>query len=110
MAVELEDIDGILTRMKAADKEDAEREHQAGFKAGVNWAQSAARPKELRRIFDGEWKTADDFARLAWPEQDPSEFWVRITGDVDPRKIDDDFMRGFGDGAEEVWRLVRFKL
>jgi hypothetical protein len=110
MAVDLDDIDAILARMKAADKEDAEREYQAGHQAGLNWARSAARPKELRRIFDGEWKTADDFARLAWPEKEPLEFWVRVTGDVDPFKIDADFMRGFGDGAEEVWRQVRFKL
>jgi hypothetical protein len=110
MAVELDDIDAIVARMKAAAEEDAEREYQAGFKAGVNWARSAARPKELRRLSDGEYETADDFARLAWPEEDPSKFWVGITGDEDHRKIDDDFVRGFGEGAEEVWDRVRRKL
>jgi hypothetical protein len=110
MAVEPDDIDAIVARMKAADEADAVREYQAGFKAGVNWARNAARPKELRRIFDGEYETADDFARLALPEAEPSNFWVGITGDEDHRKIDDDFVRGFGEGAEAVWDRVRHKL
>jgi hypothetical protein len=122
-------MDEVIERLKAAAKIEENKEYQAGHKAGVRWAKANASPKELRRIADyidghqGDWADIDDswnapesfvFAmRPKWKADGiaADEFWEQALGDDGAQQIkDEDFLRGFGEGAMEIWEMVSHEI
>jgi hypothetical protein len=124
-------MDEVITRLKAAAELEDKEEYQAGFLAGQEWAMSTAKPKELRRVSDYignyhaspfDWWEADAaedcFAFEVWPNrknrtgkhQASDEFWEEALGDDAHRVGDVDFLRGFGEGAVDIWEKVADKL
>jgi hypothetical protein len=54
---------------------------------------------------------ADNLVFAIWPKRKedrdaPGEFWEQVLGDDSGRVEDADFLRGFGEGAAEVWSEV----
>jgi hypothetical protein len=124
-------MDEVVARLKAAAAIEANEDYQAGHEAGEAWAKEHATPKQLRRLE----KLADDpqydieshldiFANVLnrgianglyeviEPEGEMCEaFWESVIGDNGKEKMDEeDFAKGFIEGALEVWDAVKDKL
>jgi len=122
----------VIERLQAAKELDANNDYQAGLKAGREWAEKEASPKQLQRVTDyvessdqdgfnwwdseaawlAPFGAADNFALAALgvgrDDRDaPAEFWEQVLGDDACLIKDDDFFHGFGDGAAEVWNEVK---
>lgn len=126
----------VVKRLKAASEVEEEQEYEAGKKAGREWAEQTATPKELRRLrryfqcyegqqaywwdIDANWSgpygALEKFVLAARPEtiRDDHEvfgfFWEEALGEFDEWINDPDFFHGFGDGAMEVWQDVKNEL
>jgi hypothetical protein len=118
----------VIERLKAAAELEANKDYQEGFQAGQTWAKKDATPKQLRRLA----KYIEDWPALDWWEgdgvvnalaltilnlsRDESDqgtldaFWEGALGDLAPRISDLDFLRGFSEGAMDVWGQVWDKL
>jgi hypothetical protein len=135
---EVEDLDDVIARLKAAAMLEVNKEYQAGLKAGRKWAKQTATPKELRRLsnycaategdpFFARWwdvdavcwdkpsEATDYFVSRVCPDRRDDrrateQFWWVALGDDALHVEDADFLHGFGDGAVEVWDQVRDKL
>jgi hypothetical protein len=127
----VEDMDDVVARMKAAEQLESKEDYKAGFDAGQAWAKETATPKELRRVekyidrvaaeptvnwweLEGTWGPSF-FVWVAWPDRKGDEdaaesFWEQALGDDAERIKDPDFLRGFGDGAMDIWAKVKRKL
>jgi hypothetical protein len=133
---QVENMDDVVARLKAAAELEDKEEYQAGLEAGRTWAKEDATPKQLRRIADYVEKSdrsydfcwydsslnwnapfgpLDHFAFVAWPDRKDDrsaadDFFEQALGDDAHRVQDDDFLHGFGDGVVEIWDQVRNKL
>jgi hypothetical protein len=126
----------VIKRMRTADENDTE-DFDGGKQAGREWAERDASPKELRRLVrymkgfdsypgvswwdvDANWSgpggAADRFVWAAWPSRKEDrtasgEFWESALGEDNVDRVEDsDFLRGFGEGAAEVWDEVKDEL
>ncbi len=137
--MEAKSVEEAVRRLRAAAELEANEDYQDGLQAGRDWAMEAATPKQLRRIADYlerdrrespgiPWWDVDQHRRTGAPigvaerfvavarpgrEADggaAQEFWEEALGDDAPRVGDADFLRGFGEGAVEVWNQVRDRL
>jgi len=111
---EAEKMDDVIARMKAAAQLEAKEAYQAGLEAGRGWAKKKASPKELQRLENlGVAENARHLAQTICGDAlgDPMEFWDLVLGVYEAEKADDpDFLRGFNNGAMEVWDQVKHKL
>jgi hypothetical protein len=125
----------IVKRLKAARADDTE-EYDDGKAEGRRWAAETAKPRELKRL--AEYISRCDQDNLAWWDVDYSgwkapfgaadyfvfalrpkckddrhalaSFWEEALGGDADRIEDGDFLRGFGEGADEVWGDVAGEL
>jgi hypothetical protein len=125
-------MNDVIERMKAAAKLDASESYQDGKAAGTQWAKTQSRPRELKRIEKaideyrgdvGEWVgianngsnrgIAVDLVEAitgdtSFNHSDVREFWDNLIGEpADRFDEEDDFARGFIEGAMEVWEAVK---
>jgi hypothetical protein len=130
----------VVKRLKAAAAEDHREDYEDGKAAGRAWAAETATPKELRRLAEYiEQAEAETGNRVEWWDVDhpgwmapfgapdylvfavrpkraderdaPAEFWEQALEEADRGRVwDSDFLRGFGEGAAEVWSEVRGEL
>jgi hypothetical protein len=135
---ETKTMNDVIARLKAAAEIEANENYQAGFEAGEAWAKGRAKPSQLRRLaryialcgLRGEdWLSdpdRDQFARavlgLGKMDDDEAvstalEFWCDVIPyddetDQEGAELvqDDDFFRGFGEGAAALWEKVKDKL
>jgi hypothetical protein len=135
---EVETMDDVIARLRAAAKQEENEDYQDGLKAGRAWAMEDAKPKELRRIanyvegserdrvcwwdidgdttsWDAPYGATDNFVMAIWPEAKNDDsllttFWEEALGEDAGRVEDAQFFHGFGDGVGEVWKQVRHKL
>jgi hypothetical protein len=112
-------FDDVIARMKAKAALEEKQEYEAGLEAGRIWAREDASPKELRRLeAAGHAENAERLAQTIWPEigrqkfpVTSEDFWNKALGEDNVARADDaDFLRGFEDGALEVWAHVKHSL
>jgi hypothetical protein len=128
----------IVKRLRASAESDTE-DYDDGKHAGREWATTQATARELGRLntyledttlgrFDwwdvddprwmAPWGAADNLAFAIRPKlrknEDPQEvraFWQSAIGDDALDRLNDsEFLRGFGEGAAEVWEEVKNEL
>jgi hypothetical protein len=126
----------VIERLRATRNEAADEAYQTGIEAGQEWAKDTAEVKELRNLERLRDKLQNDWAsyfgsagsppystchRLAFaiqPEHDrdremADEFWSCAVGDdgeTEANIQDDSFLRGFADGALDIWKNVKDKI
>lgn len=116
-----------VERLHAAAEADARQDYQEGKAAGRAWATDDARPKQLRRL-ERDYSPHETFAcepdAYGWAglvhnllnndfsdRSELNEFWARVLGDRDADRIhDEDFARGFVEGAIEFWEEVQHEV
>ncbi len=119
----------VIERLRESNKRYDERQYQDGLKAGQRWAMHKADAGELRRLerlqgrLENDWDTwfqSDDtraqstagrFVSEVAPELSAypggaREFWETAAADEHP---EDEFVRGFAEGALEVWDEAQAK-
>jgi hypothetical protein len=128
---DVEHMDEVIARLKAAEEMDASESYREGHRAGSEWAKRRARPKHLRGLA----KLADesqgvlaghlelfgnDMNRgIAWglylamhqheefQRPDVEGFWQQILGDSGAERIEAyNFALGFVEGALDIWNKV----
>jgi hypothetical protein len=121
----------IVKRMKAEAEEDSKEEYQEGYEMGKDWAQEYAKPRELRALDNLSRNSGCDLSvtlavyvngmnhSIAWGlwqaiyKQEPNHdevrrFWEEALGDDNADRIEDqDFARGFCEGALAIWEEVK---
>ncbi|MGE0536751.1 MAG: hypothetical protein AB7O68_17400 [Pirellulales bacterium] len=128
----------VVKRLRASKDEVGCKSYEAGFETGKKWAEVNADAKQLQNLeqlwdscstshewelqFDGESNSVYSAAeRLAFeinPEMDGERneaagFWEIAVGDdavAESNLADDEFMRGFAEGALDVWGEVKGKV
>ena len=119
----LNNMEDVITRMKAAEEMESNSDFKAGKKAGESWAKECATPRQLRRLDNMDYQTffqgvpsdqtgwggvllriilGKDFEN----SHEVIHFWENALGDDCGRIADQDFARGFTMGALGVWEVV----
>lgn len=132
---ERKDMDDVVTRLRASKHRVEDEHYHEGEKAGREWAEAYAEADELANlerwqarlghdfdvIFSDDltWRSAYSSAELvafaAWPEKDEDRsaaemFWEEALGDDAKLADDAQFVKGFVQGAIELWDQVKDKL
>jgi hypothetical protein len=125
------DIASVTERLRASKREHLEKLHADGVNAGREWAAESAEAAELIRLANwkeraaGDWddcfvdsehrsnSAAEEFVSTVWPEDcgdsvDAREFWE--SQGFDGRDPEGEFVRGFAEGALEIWDAVESKI
>ena len=123
----------VVRRLRAQQEADDVAEGRA---AGRAWAARLAKPKELRRLaaycdtcerdglawwdvdypgWPAPFGAADHLVFAIRPEgkddrDAPGQFWREVLGEDEGRVNDRYFLRGFGEGAAELWDGVKDEL
>jgi hypothetical protein len=125
----------VIQRLRASKQQGEAQVYQDGFAEGQEWAKDRAEALELQRLerfreslrnleWDLQFKTSETDAygvsdRFVWmvrPETEGArelcaEFWEQAIGEVNLNRIqEDDFVRGFAEGALDVWAEVKSEL
>lgn len=126
------DMEEVLARLRESERQSASDATKAGYEAGQEWVKHHAQVSELRRL-DKYWHSVGENDRWvlfaasdtpgvsgppAWeslaeavqPDGDAKEFWEVLLGDDIEQADDSDFMKGFFDGAFELWADLKRKL
>lgn len=117
----------VVERLRASKLEADSSDLEAGFSAGEKWAKTAAEYTELRRLAEKqqkagtEWESlfAENAGRnlLRWLHPEPDytgdgpgrkEFWESAVGEG--VEVTNDLVRGFAEGALQVWHAVKDEL
>lgn len=127
---ERKNMSDVIQRLRASKQQFDDESYKDGFYVGQGWAKDIAEVRELqnlarvrRSIRDEDWtfETDDNSAYGAWewlyfqifPEHDRDRdeadvFWAGVLEDEDdPRRFDAGFLRGFADGALDIWTQVK---
>ena len=127
---EAKDMKSVIERLRAAAQLEADEDYQAGFLAGKQWAEQTATPKQLHRVDEclaagTAWAHVDAdscapyglggwFAIAVRPElrrDEIEQWWDSVLGHGSQVPLKEPgFLRGFGEGALDVWRKVKDKL
>lgn len=122
-------MDDVIQRLRASKTSSENELYQEGFEVGQQWAKEDAEAIELKRL-----QNLRDHLAMAWegcfdpasqqtynasqwvvfairPETDKDrhaaeEFWGDVLVDEFPKAEEDQFVRGFAEGALEVWAEV----
>lgn len=124
--------DDVIERLRASKERSDSGAYREGFAAGQAWASNTAEAIELERVdklhqrlSEADWKwwfASDDnntyspaelFVFIVRPENEQDRayaesFWRELGRDY--LQIEDEWMRGFAEGALEVWKEVKSKL
>jgi hypothetical protein len=128
---EQKDMKDVITRLRASKRRVEDEHYHQGEKAGREWGESDAEVDELANLQrwyarlgrdvdavfgDDAWGRAYSSAELiafaAWPERDgdrsaAEEFWNQCLGDDANLADDPQFVKGFVEGALELWDEVK---
>lgn len=132
---EAKTMDEVIERLRAAKKLEDSETYQEGHEAGVCWAKSEARPRQLRNLqkwHDGLQDSLEGSLELMGDEdavfgidtelagiiegndldrRGGEEFWEVVLGEGGPERIaEGSFAHGFVEGALEVWAKVSRKI
>jgi hypothetical protein len=125
------DMASVTERLRASKKDHLKKLHADGVNAGTEWAAESAEAAELIQLatwkeqLAGDWdacfvdsehrsnSAAADFVFTVWPEDDgdhvvASSFWEGQG--FDGRDPEGEFVRGFAEGALEIWDAVESKI
>jgi hypothetical protein len=121
-------MEDVIARMKAADALERNESYQTGRETGECWAKNRATPKQLRNLAGDPGEGAPilgsmvhgEIATTLWQEIHPRRetdshtincFWEEAAGDNGVESIEDqDFARGWMEGALAIWEKVKDKL
>lgn len=133
---EKKNMDDVIARLRKSKQETASDRYKEGVAIGEEWVKDHAEASELQRL-EREWeaskRTADERLWLETHENSaytaaellPNairgqgertdrdlavEFWATLLGDDTEATDDPDFLRGFIEGALELWQSVKTKL
>ena len=128
---EVRKMKDVIDRLRATKVEEGNDMHEAGYETGQQWAKHDASAKQLKRLdalrgrllhdwdesFDSQCgSSAYSIAERLFFEIEPncdgerseaSEFWETAAPDDTHSIEDDDWLRGFADGALAVWGEVK---
>lgn len=130
---ERKNMNDVIQRLRASKQQCDDENYKDGFLVGQEWAKNSAEARELQNldrvrssIRDDEWtfETDESSAYGAWewlyfqmfPEHDRERvesegFWAYVLKDEDdPRRFDAGFLRGFAEGALDIWNQVKNQL
>ena len=126
-------MDDVIQRLRASDRRGKDQDYRAGAEAGREWAMQQAEASELRRlaqlrasVHDEAWvgslegdgprpfEASELFVFTINPETDGDrqiarDFWAGKPGFEDAASVGA-FVRGFAEGALEVWEAVKLRL
>lgn len=111
-----EDMEDVIERLRVSKAEFKLTEHEKGKRDGIEWAKRFANYKDLEQIGGFFWPEDDEgdfsvqFDRAVGlnPERGES-FWLdEETSRV--KRPSNDYVEGYVEGAEEVWKAVEEKL
>ena len=116
----------VINRMKATDELEAKELFALGREAGIEWAKSAGARRQLRRLDEAG---ANNESSPMWQNKPGAFGWpgrflaiLDNTNEIDQDQIDSvlgednsdaddpEYLRGFADGALDVWSEVADKL
>lgn len=131
-------MDDVIQRLRASRQQFDDRDYSKGLEAGKEWAKSDAEAVELQRLaklretIDADardswqdwfetggsrsaWGAWERFVFLIRPETDGDrsacgEFWEEVLGDDVHMAGGAAWLRGFADGALEIWWEVERQL
>jgi len=123
-------MDEVAMRLKASKSSDDDESFDAGEQAGIEWATTRAEAKQLERLESArdpqhDWSfgvgssaygAGEHFYFIIEPGDDgdrqaAADFWEAAVGDTADRHANDDsFVRGFAEGACDVWRQVQNRI
>ena len=124
-------VEDAIVRLRSSKQKFENEQYTQGNEAGKEWAKDEAEAEELIRleqwrdgcthgewpdcfVTDGTsaWGASENFVFRIWPEEDGNRdaaqnFWEQRGAEGYPR---DEFVRGFAEGALEIWGQVKGKL
>jgi hypothetical protein len=129
----MRDSQDVITRLRASKRRMEDEHYQEGQKAGRAWAEATAEAGELQRLENWQAKTRSNWdslftkdTRSAWsvaelmvftvrPDNDEihvaaEEFWEFELGDNVSAADNPQFVKGFIDGALDLWYEVKEQL
>jgi hypothetical protein len=126
-------MNDVISRLRASKRTYENAQYQAGHEAGQAWAKDEAEAGEL--ILLSQWKdragrdwddyfatgendaygSCENFVFTIWPEHDGNrttseEFWEGNVPEGQSDHPEDNFVRGFAEGALAVWDEVKDQL
>jgi hypothetical protein len=120
------EMDDVIERLRLSKQQHVSESHREGLAAGEEWARKYAGFTELEALgkmyeerdfetyFEVDDSSADGPAERIADRINPNiEFWDSAVGDNDEARAqieNPDFLRGFCDGARQVWLDVASKL
>ena len=117
-------MSSVVERMRAAKCKSDSQDFQDGFKSGQSWASTQGEPAELERL-EALWDGLASDRQHGWgwwfahgdPESTASELWDEIFPTYQPAaellvgvNVSGESLRGFAEGALEVWYEVKPQL
>jgi hypothetical protein len=125
------EMSDVIQRLRASTHASNDQEFNSGFSAGQQWAEREAAASDLKRLdgfhfqarhdwstfFDSNagssaYTTAERLYTVFNPDADPrdaGEFWCPIVGEGKEHESDQ-WVRGFAEGALNVWWKVKDQL
>jgi hypothetical protein len=127
-------MDEIVTRLRASKRRVEDEHSQQGDAAGREWVKDQAEADELMRLerwqaemgvsWDGyfsdddpnrAYSAAEQVVFTVWPEYDGNraaveDFWTQALGDDTSAADDPEFVKGFVEGALDLWDKVKAQL
>jgi hypothetical protein len=130
---EQKSIDDVVTRLRASMRQVEDEQYRQGKQCGREWVEDRAEADELIRLerwkakMGWEWdqffadhpnnaySSAELFVFEIWPEDEGDRgtaqvFWVEALGDDSSAADDPQFVKGFIEGALELWDQVKDRL
>lgn len=128
------DMNETITRLRASQRKHADEQYRSGYTDGERWAKDEAEAPELERLLScRRMGTAQDWAsyfaddetsayspgeRIYFtiaPDEDKNrdaaaEFWEHVSGSRGALMGDGSYVRGFWEGALDVWVKIKDKL
>jgi hypothetical protein len=122
-------LDDVIDRLRKSMHETEDELFRDGYAAGEKWARNSARAIELRRLEAFRVRCGHDWEQLFQADEcrafeiifraiqpesgrgraDAANFWGDIV-DVSTQPVEDEFIRGFSEGALDVWNVVKHQL
>ncbi len=125
----------VIERLRASMRDEQGTAFKDGYQTGTEWGEKTATAAELRRLesfqISTKKKSQEYWKNWFWPQgkhlpwlalvgviQDDQNirpltgaaFWKALVGEPSPKPISGDFLRGFVEGAVDLWSTVKEQL
>ena len=130
---EQKSMDDVVTRLRASMRRAEDEQYRQGEQCGREWVEDRAEADELIRLErwkakmgwewaqffaddpNGAYSVAELVVFVIWPEDDgdrsnAQSFWEGVLGDDISTADDPQFVKGFIEGALDLWDQVKNKL